>query len=102
MFEVTPDRRRIEAEPDEGAHQRAVGWSRRFVEAQVGLARELCRIDATKTYVAFHCASIEEYGTRLGLTARDTRQLVDLGHALDSEATPELAARIVEEAPVAA
>jgi hypothetical protein len=93
-LEIAPDRRRIEAEPDEDAHARAVEWARRFVEAQVGLAREMSRIDGTKTYVAYDCASIEEYGVRLGLSVRDARQLVDLGHALDLAATPELAARV--------
>jgi len=66
-----------------GAHDRAVVLARGFVEQQVRLAREMRRIAETKTCVALACASIEEYGVRLGLTARDARQLVALGHALD-------------------
>jgi hypothetical protein len=103
MLEVATDRRRIEAEPDEGAHERAVALGRRYVELQVGLARELSRIEATKTYVAHECVSIEEYGVRwVGVAARDARQLVDLGRALDAAATTAIAEAMAGERGAAA
>lgn len=83
MYEIEADHRRIEAEPDFPAHERAKVLARQFVESQVALARELLRIALTKTFVALDCASIDEYGVRLGLTPRDARSLVDLGRALD-------------------
>lgn len=92
MAEIVTDRRRIEAEPDEGAHARAVALGSRFVEVRVELARELLRIEVTKTYVVHDCVSIEEYGARfIGIAARDAREIVDLGRALDVAPAPELA-----------
>lgn len=83
MAEIEADRRRIEMEPDFACHERAKVLARQFVESQVVLARELVRIALTRTFVALDCASIEEYGVRLGLTPHDARSLVDLGRALD-------------------
>ncbi|MCE9634081.1 MAG: HNH endonuclease [Planctomycetes bacterium] len=92
MIEIATDRRRIEAEPDESAHESAVVLGRRFVVLRLDLARELLRIETTRTFVAHDCVSIEEYGARyVGISARDARELVDLGRALDVAPAPQTA-----------
>jgi hypothetical protein len=83
MRAITTDHRRIDVDPDLGAHESAVSHARSFVEAQLLLARDLLRIDATRTYTEIGCASIEEYGVRIGVSATDARRLVDLGRSLD-------------------
>jgi hypothetical protein len=86
---IAADRRNIETTPDFLAHERAVAHGREVVAAEVHLARALRTVADTKTFVAFGCASIEEYGVRLGRTHAETRRLVRLSYALEA---PPLAA----------
>jgi hypothetical protein len=92
---IAPDRRRIEVEPDEQAHEAVVGVAPRLVAVRVEAARAMLRVERTRTYVAHQCASIEEYGVRfLGVSAREARDLVDLGRALDAPPTAAVVAAV--------
>jgi hypothetical protein len=92
---IAPDRRRIEVEPDERVHAAVVGVAPRLVAVRVEAARAMLQVERTRTYVAHQCASIEEYGVRfLGVSAREARDLVDLGRALDAPPTAAVVAAV--------
>lgn len=92
MTSVRTDKRSIPAVLDEAAERRVADRVAALRELQLEVARDLASLDACAHFVYRGCASIAEFGVRLGLGAAEARTLTDLGKAL--KAAPHLEALI--------
>jgi hypothetical protein len=84
-----PPRRGTRNEP---AKARLMAAIKAIGEAQLEAARALVEIDESGHVVFEGCASLGEFGERLGLSAAETRRLHALGRAM--EAVPEIEGKV--------
>lgn len=89
---IEVDKRSIQATRDPAADARIGRNLAALRNAQIDLARDLARIDASAHFVYSGCASVVEYAVSLGFGASEARVLTNLGKTL--EASPDAEARI--------
>ncbi len=89
---IRADKRSIDANRIPGVDDRVAGDVAALRELQLRLARDLAKIDENAHFVFSGCASVVEYGVKLGLSAAEVRTLSNLGKTL--AVAPEAEPRI--------
>lgn len=88
---IAVDQRSIPATRQPEAHARITGALERLRDLQVELAKDFALVDRSNHFVHEGCASVVEYGVRLGYSRGEVRTLTHLGKTFAAE--PEAEAR---------
>ena len=101
-MDIQTDKRSLTATPDQGAEDRLTKCAKALRALQIEAAKDLARVESGGHYRLQGCASLVEFGVRVGFGACETRQLANLGKSLAAEPTLEAMVRRGEVALTAA
>lgn len=86
---IRTDQRSLPAARQPEAHARLVAARAALRESQVQLAKDFALVDRTNHFVYEGCASVVEYGMKLGYDANEVRMYTNLGKVFEAEPTAE-------------
>ena len=91
-MQIQADKRQVTASPDEAAETRLIACAKSLRSLQIQAAKDLAKVESAGHHRLRGCASLVEFGVRVGFGAFETRQLANLGMSLAAE--PELEAMV--------